>query len=400
MDWKKTISKTFKYIFYGVALVQIVLGAIWTLYNLGHVPNWQITKEYLEISKTFVMDEYIFFIYPVLLRLTLWMEELIGLPYFIPVYGLQLFAAIGTGYAFARMILHLDKRDSWIATGYFLTFPMLLQFHLSIRPESMRLSALLAFLVLVKTILGAGKKKFWKFGVTSGVLGVILFGIFINAQLQIPGSRGRIQKTFWSAAFQRVVTDYFSRSYAIWDDDVRTTFTIEEAMEQAKRTDNMVYAVGPMLEADWGKERANELYKQMAIDCFRVRTKEVVFQIRDDLIDSVFMPFSTWWQKNGIRKSQTGWNYGVFKEIAPMVSKIYWSYSILGLFICVIGSIFTRIANRSIRYLGIILLPIAFIQCLYNVMSNGNRVDYRGLLFMIMFWCVLGCNIYKEKSEV
>ena len=230
MDRKKVISKTFKCIFAGVAAVQIVLGILWSAGNFLCVPDWKITQEYLEISKTFVMDEYVSIWYPLILRLFTELEQLTGWHYYIPVYLLQLSVALAVDYAFARKVLNMGKRGAWLVAGYFLTFPMLLQFHLSIRPESLRLSAVVALVVLFKKICCAKKKKMWKTVMMSGIVLVLFAGIFANRQLQTPGSRGRIQKTFWSAAFQRVVTDYFSRSYAIWDEDVRNVFTIEEAI--------------------------------------------------------------------------------------------------------------------------------------------------------------------------
>lgn len=435
MNWKKTINRTVTYVFYGVAAVQIVLGAIWLCCQFPHLQNWQETYEYLDISRTWVLDEYVGFLYPLLLKLCTGMEALLGVPFYMPVYVVQLLTAVFASYFFARTVLKLQGGRAYLTAGYLVSFPMLLQFHLSVRPESLVVSGVLLLLgvldnkqdrTLKQVVCGGlltmaviwlmpdgavlcvaawiwhflGKiDRKWFLGLPAFVLALAV-SLSVNAFTQTPGSRGRIQKTFWAAAFQRVVTDYFSRSYAMWEDEVKTTFTIEEAMEQAKRSDNMMYAVGPMLERDWGKERANQLYRQMTVDCFRVRTRMVVYQIRDDLVDSLLMPFSTWWQDEGGRRSQTGWNYGRFREHAPAISAFYWTFSISALALLLLAGLFNSILNRKRRPAGRGMLLVAFLQCMHSVLSGGLAVNYSSLLFVILFWCVFCtdfCNLQEKE---
>ncbi len=188
----------------------------------------------------------------------------------------------------------------------------------------------------------------------------------------------------------RVCHGAFDRTlYAMWDDEVRTTFTIEEAMEQAKRTDNMMYSAGPMLEADWGKQRANELYRQMALDCLRVRTRDVVYRIRDDLLDSALMPYSLLWQGSGGRKSQTGWNYAKFRENSPGLSRFYIEYAGLASAVLLVTGIAAGFLVKSRRRRFLIFLPPAVTQCLLHVLKDGNAVDYGGLLMVTGFWCIM-----------
>lgn len=418
MKWKKSLLKLNRNVLYGMTLIQIVMGALWVFFQFPHLQEWQSTFEYLEISESFVLDEYVGFLYPAFLRLFTELAKWTGIPFYMPLYLLQLAAAIVTARLFGVGVLKLQKEQAWWFTGYFVSFPLLLQFHLSVRPESLALSGvlLLTWLFSQRSVIAAPFTTMlliwlmpeqavictvmWTvylfrqiklhrgFYLRLAVFAAALFiGLFINGLTQTPGSRGRIQKTFWAAAFQRVVTDYFSRSYAVWDDEVRTTFTIEEAMEQAKRTDNMMYSVGPMLENDWGKQRANELYRQMAVDCLRVRTRDVVYRIRDDLLDSALMPFSLLWQGSGGRKSQTGWNYAKFRENSPGLSRFYIEYAVLTLTVFLVTGIIVGFLakNRIRRFL--FFLPPAVTQCMLQVLRNGNAVDYGGLLLVAGFWC-------------
>ena len=165
----------------------------------------------------------------------------------------------------------------------------------------------------------------------------------------------------------------------------------------SKRSDNMMYSVGPTLESDWGKEKDNELYRRMAVDCFRVRTRDIVYQIRDDLVDSALIPFSTWWQDNGERMSQTGWNYGRFRTESPEVSRFYMKFAVIGLAFCVVMSIITQVVEKSARKKMLVFAAVAATQCLYTVLSTGNTVDYSQLLPVILFWSVIGIGVLYEE---
>ena len=442
MNRKKIVVKTTEYIFYGITIIQVVLGLIWTFNQFPHMQNWQESYEYLDISRTWVMDEYVSFLYPFLLKVCTGIEGVTGIPFYMPVYVMQLAAVIFANWIFAKKTLNTKNgKAAWVA-AYLTSFPMLLQFHLSVRTQSLEVSGILMLIAFLETnLIGAAvvtlfliwlnpnmapvvaaawivclirahvmarkekkstetaieRKRFW---VKCGAFALALFvGLSVNGLVQTPGSRGRIQKTFWAAAFQRVVTEYFSRSYAMWDDEVINTFTIEEAMELAKRSDNMMYEVGPTLDVQWGKKEANEMYKNMTINCFKVRTRDIVYQIRDDLVDSALMPFSVWWQDNGVRMSQTGWNYGLMREHSPRTALYYMSFSVYALAILLISGFLRLVTNKKIVKQVIYVLIIALMQCLQSVLSTGNRVNYGLLLFVVLFWCCMAVPKQPEQDE-
>lgn len=443
MNRKKIVVKTTEYIFCTITAIQVIFGLMWAFCQFPHMQNWQETYEYLDISTTFVMDEYVSFLYPVLLKLCTGIESLAGIPFYMPVYVIQSAAGILSAWLFVRIVLKMEKSKAVWAVGYLTSFPLLLQFHMSVRTESLEVSGILLLLTFFETSpIGAAvttllliwlnpdmalicvaawivfllqrfiearrnKKETGVWNIKPLLTKCIVFllalviGVSVNGLVQTPGSRGRIQKTFWAAAFQRVVTDYFSRSYVMWDDEVRTTYTIEEAMEMANRSDNMMYEVGPALETDWGKERANEMYRQMTTDCFRVRTKDVVYQIRDDLVDSVLMPFSVLWQDNGERMSQTGWNYGELRRHSPKMSVYFLNFSVYALILLIISGLIRCIINRNIvshmvshsMYVWI----IALVQCFRSVLSTANRVNYSLLVLMIFCWCYMAVPKSTDK---
>lgn len=454
MNRKKIVGKTTEYIFYGITAVQVMFGFAWAICQFPHMQNWQETYEYLDISRTWVMDEYVSFLYPMFLRVCTGIENLAGVPFYMPMYVIQLAVAMFAGWFFARKVLKLEKSKAVWAVGYLTSFPLLLQFHMSIRVESLCVSGvfllialknelkmkseaegavlnirklfsafvLTLFLVwllpdmiiicgvvwvlfLVESLMLVRKKAAeWsakKFALCAGAFVMALvIAISVNVFVQTPGSRGRIQKTFWAAAFQRVVTDYFSKSFGMWDEEVKITYTMEDAMELAKRSDNMMYVVGPALESDWGKERANELYRQMTLVCFKLRTKAVVYQIRDDLFDSLLMPFSTWWQDDGERYSQTGWNYERFRGAASVFARTFWEFSILALYVLDVIVITGIFRKKTFGVYVAVSLCLGGTQVALNTILGNGSVNYANAFIMIMFWCVLACtNVIKDEEN-
>lgn len=128
-----------------------------------------------------------------------------------------------------------NKRAGW-AVAYLVSFPMLLQFHMAIRPESLAFSGMLLLLCVMKRL------ELRKFIVIAGLLTAtltwlmpdmvfisvalwivtllkkvdikvfaarfltfvlaLLLGLGVNMLTQTPGSRGRIQKTFGQPVFR------------------------------------------------------------------------------------------------------------------------------------------------------------------------------------------------------
>jgi len=80
--------------------VQIVLGLIWMCGAFVNVQQFGESAFYIEASKSLLCDEYTGALYPVLLMLTRGMEELLPIPHTYMVFCLQLVVAILAGYRF------------------------------------------------------------------------------------------------------------------------------------------------------------------------------------------------------------------------------------------------------------------------------------------------------------
>jgi len=386
---RETVNKTIKYIFYLITGIQVLFALIWIGNNFFHVYMWPETAEYLDIVKNYVLDEYVGIIYPFLVKYL----------YFIPLYVVQLLLASVSTYLFLWNGIKLEQNNAMWGTAYIVTFPMLLQFHLAIRPESIRLSA-----VMLCVTFFTYKKRNWKRYLALACLVIVLFGI--TRSQQTTGARGRIQRSFWAAAFQRTCTEYYSQSFVAWDDRTLSTYTIWEALEIIKRSDNMMYEIGPTMDKKWGLDAANESYKEMTLTCVRIRTRDVVENIVNDLEDSIKLPFSILQQQDGTRRSQTGRNYEAFVSQSSKINHIYWNFGIWAmlalLFAGMVRYITDSMAGKHVvKILNFSweLLVAVILQWIYKTMTTGDALDYSRYLLIIAGWGILSTHLICNDGE-
>lgn len=379
MNVKTTVKTTAKYLFYFLTAVQVILGLIWVINNFTHVYMWPETAEYLDIADKYVIDEYTGLFYPVLVKFL----------YFIPLYILQFLMAVVSTYLLLRKGIKLDKCNAIFECAYIVSFPALLQFHLSIRPESLRLSVSL----LVITFLTYKKRSIKRYAIVA----LMLIVLFVSQKaLAEPGSRGRIQRTFWSQAFMRVCTEYYSQSFVAWDERTQDTYDIWQALEIIKKTDNMMYEIGPTMDKKWGFEAANESYEFMTKKCLSMRTKDVCLNIGTDLGQSIILPFGFLTELNGNVRTQTGRNYEAFVNQRGRLDGFYWYYGVWNLMaILVAGIIVALIDAKNFKFKNpsFELLATVLIQWMYKTLTTGDAIDYSKYLAVIIGWIVLSIHV-------
>ncbi len=384
MNVKTTVKTTAKYLFYFLTAVQVILGLVWVINNFIHVYMWPETVEYLDISKNFVIDEYTGLFYPILVKFL----------YYIPLYILQIVLAVVSAYLFLRKGIKLDKCNAIFGCAYIVSFPALLQFHLSVRPESLRLSITL----LVITFLTYKKRSIKRYAIVA----LMLIVLFVSQKvLSEPGSRGRIQRTFWSQAFMCVCTEYYSQSFVAWDERTQDTYDIWQALEIIKKTDNMMYEIGPTMDTKWGFEAANESYEFMTKKCLSMRTKDVCLNIGTDLGQSIILPFGFLTELNGNVRTQTGRNYEAFVNQRGNLDSFCWYYGVWSLVVILVAGIaalLTNVRNFKLKNPSYELLAAMLIQWLYKTLTTGDAIDYAKYLLVIAFWCSLEIHLVMGEN--
>ena len=146
-------------LFIGIS-VQILLGIGWGIRAFGIFPEFGDSYLWLKAARTLVCDDYMGIGYPLFLMLVKGIESISSIPYTFLVYFVQCVFAFFSGVVFLQSFHVLRKRWMlyWGSLGM-LTFPMALQCHLAVLPNSIGFSCLLMELAAVIRILrldGAG----------------------------------------------------------------------------------------------------------------------------------------------------------------------------------------------------------------------------------------------------
>lgn len=377
----ETVKRIVRYVVAICMLLQIVMGLCLLVCNLGYVPRLKETAEYLTAAQSLLMDEYMGILYPLFLRCVLAIEAVIGLPFQIPVYILQLLLAGAALSLLLREFLISGKKRLFVLL-YLMGIPMLLQYHMTILPNSFLFSVSVLFVTMGikiwKKQKACGKEllilcslwitaallqpdylfisgvwlflyfaaflirawqtekkevydKYLPVKILGGFVAALAVILLVNGRTQTTGSHGRMQRTMESMLFERLVGQNFANTYFFWPDEVKNVISLAEAEEMAKRSDNLRYETGPSLEAALGKKAANKAYMAMAHACLTVRTKETLYRIRDDFCDYLFMPFSLLLGGSNGHISAAGFHYARLTEHSPRLGRWYFWGSLYGL---------------------------------------------------------------------
>lgn len=447
--WKKSIKGLF---LIGMA-VQIVWGFCFMAANLFSVQQFADTAMYKEVSHTFLLDEYIGVLYPLILFLC---------PVETLVYVLQLALAFLAGCVFVCFSgLGEEKLFSGkniFASLYLLTIPFLMQLHMAILPQSFVLSLGLIQLGLCMNVLrqktDRPQKAFflcclclvgmallnpdylilgcpavlWLFFtriegkyVQTGknllhvkiyqllvLAGSICLVLFVNGMTQTPGVRGNIQRSLGAAMVSRLAWPNFEVDYYFWPEEVKEVMDSMTGREISRYAENVKTVLGPLMEEAFGKEQANAYYWQMAMSSLFVRTKEVVGRIAEDFLAYLFTPFAVGVQLSGGGASYSGYNFSMMWQQARELTTIYVNYGVCSLLIgmvfaaaaliaeCVSGKKASRdsagkgaLAKRSSSVL--LCVVCVLLQTLRYTMSGTYMMDYKNVPMIIVLWysCLL-----------
>lgn len=437
------IKKTLKYLLFLVTGLQIVLGLIWMGANLGHFLQFSLTEEMIEISRTWILDEYAGAGYPALIFAGRILEDLLSVPFYIWLYVVQAVLAFGSG-CFLLASLFGKKRTRFeVIWGslYLMTIPMTAQLHFSVLPFSAALSLsfvligclkrmtgqeeghrrqkvqwavctavvwILLLLMLPETfwmtaVLGAvaagiafSKKRVKSAAVLAAVL-VLSLGIGggVNAWTQEPGSRGNMQKSISSIAMSRVVWPYFDMDYYFWPIEIKEVMSEDMAWTVSCYAERIRDLFGPAVEEFHGQERAAYLYREMVKICFDVRTKDVVKQIFEDFMFYACPQISVNLQLDGVGAGLNAYNYYQMKDANPVLTKYYVNYSLnsfpIALFLGLVCFGYRLLyfknrraaEHRKIEVSSILLLAVPAVwQLFYSTFTTAGMVEYKNAWFI------------------
>lgn len=461
----RTVWNHVKKIIYGLCFllmgVQIVAGLLWLCGNLTAVQEFAETAELLEISKTWVLDEYVGIAYPI----CIWMVRIPAL-----LYVLQVAAAFGAGVYFLnrngvmeRITQMSGKWTVYYGAAYLVTVPMMLQCHMAVLPFSFAYSVFLVLLadciqlfwsrepmamrkvakICGMWLLGAlfmpdygwlgGIPVLLAFfgcirGVVAGKSGnlgkavaslLLAFGVTVSAiagtacVTQTPGSRGRIQKSFHASMLSRFVWPNFDRNSYFWNVYITDVCDPATLLEISQNPENVIYQFGPMMEQAYGRKMADDIYRQMAEVSLQMRTKEIMHEIVNDGLAYLCPQVAVQRHLDGKGISYTGWNYSRMQHHSPVLTKYYvncalssWNIlavlAILGMAVQLAVRVKQKKQNvQQVSQKGMILFPVVTILtfAVWYTMSAGGMQDYRNVLIVWALWAILAIKGWEAWAE-
>ena len=433
------MKKVIKGLFVIGMTVQICMGFVWMCVNAFSVQKFSEATEYIEMSSSFVLDEYVGILYPLLLFLLRIMTGEILCYTFL--YILQVTVAFCCNCAFLQMSGLGEKkffaRRNIFGALYLVTVPFVAQLHMSVLPVSLTGSLFMLLLGLcfriyyhgengrVKNfvvacvlwtvmsllatdyiwlgaipfawILGIGLKRNWKGKIKSffivGLAGVLLVTGTVNAFTQQPGSRNNIQRTLGAAMVSRLAWPSFEANYYFWPEEVKAVMPPLKAREIDQYADNVKLVMGPLFEEAFGKEQANSYYWQIALRCFSDRTKEILPRIGEDFVSYLFTPFAIVYQLSGGGYSYSGWNFDRMWEQEKALTSFYVEYSmysfVVGMAILLIYLLVEYVGKKKRPNVnGEMLLCILCVlsQAIWYTMSGTYMMDYKNVPLIILLW--------------
>ena len=148
-----------RFLFIGIS-VQILLGICWGVRAFGLFPEFGDSYLWLKAADTLVCDDYMGIGYPLFLVLAKGIEFISSIPYTFFVYLIQLAVAFCSSVRFLRSFGIIRKKWMfiWGSLGM-LTYPMAMQCHLAVLPNSIGFSCMLLELAAIIRILKSGSRS-------------------------------------------------------------------------------------------------------------------------------------------------------------------------------------------------------------------------------------------------
>lgn len=431
-------------------VLQIVLGIAYIGQNFMAVPQYWETTVYQEMTEQFVLDEYMAFLYPMLVKLC---SILPVVPYQIPIYLIQL--AVGLFSVWYVVFGWTERKVIAAFCSFWVnTLPFIAQAHVTVLPHSLVFSFLLlmVFVVMKSTIqktsfcwndwvllLGCyiisaqlSREYLWagslllvwavclqlyaqKYRVLAFLGALLLCTGFLAGNLgiykvtQTQGYYGRMQRSAESVFFQRVGMSIMSDRFRVYmPKEVDECFTGEDLESFAMYPYQLQREFGPMLEARFGKERANEIYWEMGLLGLNNATKDTLFMIVADTCNYA-LPMAAYgtWEKGEVLGT-TSWNYQQFTNEAPELSTVYMRSSYLLWSIGFAVSVVLGIAQAFRHKKGYVRvwLPVTQYVIAYGVvfaLRGTGMYDYKLSLLPLALSCGPVCYsciryLFKERT--
>lgn len=393
-----------RFLFIGI-LVQILFGICWGVRSFGIFPEFGDSYLWLKAADTLVCDDYMGIGYPLFLMLAKGIESISSIPYTFLVYLVQLTVAFCSGVLFLRSFGIVKKRWMlyWGSLGM-MTFPMAMQCHLAVLPNSIGFSCMLLELAAIIRILRSEKSVsaeeagrplhalmeaivWWVvstiFVVENLYLGLVALAVLWILHLiqlkqlgrqrilrelillfavggilftvvpawQTPGSYGRAENTISAAMMRRFSWTHMreEEEYYAWPEELREYVSWEDFRSTGYYAGTMESGIQKTLEDTLGEQKAQELFRKYAVYHLKTYPSDNIHQIVWDCAGYAVSPVLLQLLLDGRGyESFSGRNVDIMMTGAPGLTNIWLKYSSWWYLMGIPAMILLVIGNRFV----------------------------------------------------
>ena len=319
---------------------QILLGIFWILLSFSSYREYGESLLLLSAKESLVCDEWQGILYVLLMKASGAIAGLFGMPWYCPLYAVQLLLAGGAAHVILGAIPAYQSAKwpvkLWTVLAM-VTFPAAAQCHLAVLPISLASSVFLASLGVILRCAKAQKKDevrdipathiallgvaylieqlLWpKFGILGALL-LVLYAVYELLSLKkvftlailtavflglVPvvfsltvqeGAHGRTYDTVEAAALRRYAWHDLIALYPEWSGEMKESFSQDEISLLARFPEELPQALGK-IDAKYGKEQARSIYGALAKTAHRRLWRQNAVEIAKDLACYAFAPAS------------------------------------------------------------------------------------------------------------
>lgn len=383
-DTKNAVYINFiKPICFAVSGIQILLGLGWMLLNITGFQIFGVGEETWGYS----------------IRTLIYLIQLI-----IGYFSIRYLLAIVLGCQSQENKLGMiDYETLWL-----MSIPPVMQSYLALTGTSLLASALCLLTGGVIHMLQIKENNYKFRGVLNALLLVILMiGVTYGYNLYSISKDSETGKvpTVSSLLVSRFAWPNFGTNYYFWSEEVKTVMSETDAALIDTNYGAVENELRPMFEDAVGTKQAGRLYRQIAGESLKDRTKEVSNDMLEDFKEYLIPTAGMLRHLCGLGESLTGWNYSRMTGRHPQYTAIYYRYgmtaavmtSITALVCLLYQLIFRFKANRKLRNVGYLTIPL-LIASFINTMAGNRPVDEQKALYGFLFMGILCIIMERGKT--
>lgn len=421
---KASVGKVLREILWIGCGVQILLGIIWMCFHLGNLQQFAMPKSFLYR----------------------WFYKLTG-QQAVVCYLLQLvMAGVSADYLLSSF-WKTSKEKRMLGVLAVLTFPMSMQCHLALLPNSLVQSLTFFEWGIGIRKLQAGEKGYRRFFflllcvllqtmllpeyvlLGFSVLGVAFFssGNFLEKKRGIKCSLFVLAAflVFGTGAAAKEISGMENRSVAfalacrtvwpsLWSDHMGWPEQMQEALgekiwETAYWSDNMDRIMKPMMEEAFDDRQADAYYWNIAKNSWTHRTSVILTQMRWDVLGYAAAPVMVRKQLLGAcYEAYTGRNYEIMRNAHPVLTKWYvkysdwwfFGYSIIAAILSLGELIWGKISKNKAVWFGLVLCgTTSGIMVVWYTLQGSGSMDYKLTTAVSSLWLVWALVMERLKKE-